>query len=155
MRSEISGARIRLLRAQGLVAKFPRSWRYRVTERGQRFMSTATRRHLRLRSSTICARTVATAPPLRPFHRSLPSRICATSANVDEVSLNRIEKDVWATCIYLSTERTQLHIEQPAGVVSAAALARPAIPPHRRTPTAPPSGHSNGSRFPGPCARVP
>ncbi len=33
--------RIRLLRAHGLVAKFPRSRRYRVTESGQRFMSTA------------------------------------------------------------------------------------------------------------------
>jgi hypothetical protein len=33
--------RISLLRAHGLVAKFPRSRRYRVTERGQRFMSTA------------------------------------------------------------------------------------------------------------------
>jgi hypothetical protein len=37
--------RIRLLRAHGLVAKFPRSRRYRVTESGQRFMSTAI--HLR------------------------------------------------------------------------------------------------------------
>jgi len=37
--------RISLLRAHGLVAKFPRSRRYRVTERGQRFMSTAI--HLR------------------------------------------------------------------------------------------------------------
>jgi hypothetical protein len=37
--------RIRLLRAHGLVAKFPRSRRYRVTEAGQRFMSTAI--HLR------------------------------------------------------------------------------------------------------------
>jgi hypothetical protein len=35
--------RISLLRAHGLVAKYPRSRRYRVTERGQRFMSTATR----------------------------------------------------------------------------------------------------------------
>lgn len=35
--------RISLLRAHGLVAKFPRSRRYRVTERGQRFMSTAIR----------------------------------------------------------------------------------------------------------------
>jgi hypothetical protein len=33
--------RISLLRAHGLIAKFPRSRRYRVTERGQRFMSTA------------------------------------------------------------------------------------------------------------------
>ncbi len=33
--------RIQLLRAHGLVAKFPRSRRYRVTRRGQRFMSTA------------------------------------------------------------------------------------------------------------------
>jgi hypothetical protein len=33
--------RISLLRAHGLVAKYPRSRRYRVTERGQRFMSTA------------------------------------------------------------------------------------------------------------------
>jgi hypothetical protein len=37
--------RISLLRAHGLVAKFPRSRRYRVTARGQRFMSTAI--HLR------------------------------------------------------------------------------------------------------------
>ena len=37
--------RISLLRAHGLVAKFPRSRRYRVTESGQRFMSTAI--HLR------------------------------------------------------------------------------------------------------------
>jgi hypothetical protein len=37
--------RISLLRAHGLVAKFPRSRRYRVTERGQRFMSAAI--HLR------------------------------------------------------------------------------------------------------------
>ncbi len=37
--------RISLLRAHGFVAKFPRSRRYRVTERGQRFMSTAI--HLR------------------------------------------------------------------------------------------------------------
>lgn len=37
--------RISLLRAHGLVAKFPRSRRYRVTGRGQRFMSTAI--HLR------------------------------------------------------------------------------------------------------------
>jgi hypothetical protein len=37
--------RISLLRAHGLVAKFPRSRRYRVTDRGQRFMSTAI--HLR------------------------------------------------------------------------------------------------------------
>lgn len=35
--------RISLLRAHGLVAKFPRSRRYRVTERGQRFMSAAIR----------------------------------------------------------------------------------------------------------------
>ena len=35
--------RISLLRAHGLVAKYPRSRRYRVTERGQRFMSTAIR----------------------------------------------------------------------------------------------------------------
>lgn len=33
--------RIRLLRAHGLVAKYPRSRRYRVTEGGQRFMTTA------------------------------------------------------------------------------------------------------------------
>lgn len=33
--------RISLLRAHGLIAKFPRSRRYRVTESGQRFMSTA------------------------------------------------------------------------------------------------------------------
>jgi predicted transcriptional regulator len=33
--------RISLLRAHGLVAKIPRSRRYRVTKRGQRFMSTA------------------------------------------------------------------------------------------------------------------
>jgi hypothetical protein len=33
--------RISLLRAHGLVAKIPRSRRYRVTDRGQRFMSTA------------------------------------------------------------------------------------------------------------------
>lgn len=33
--------RISLLRAHGLVAKFPRSRRYRVTDSGQRFMSTA------------------------------------------------------------------------------------------------------------------
>jgi hypothetical protein len=33
--------RIRLLRAHGLVAKIPRTRRYRVTESGQRFMSTA------------------------------------------------------------------------------------------------------------------
>jgi hypothetical protein len=37
--------RISLLRAHGLLAKFPRSRRYRVTARGQRFMSTAL--HLR------------------------------------------------------------------------------------------------------------
>lgn len=37
--------RISLLRAHGLVAKFPRSRRYRVTQRGQRFMSTCI--HLR------------------------------------------------------------------------------------------------------------
>ena len=37
--------RISLLRAHGLVAKFPRSRRYRVTQNGQRFMSTAM--HLR------------------------------------------------------------------------------------------------------------
>ena len=37
--------RISLLRAHGLVAKFPRSRRYRVTQRGQRFMSTVV--HLR------------------------------------------------------------------------------------------------------------
>lgn len=37
--------RISLLRAHGLVAKYPRSRRYRVTARGQRFMSTAI--HLR------------------------------------------------------------------------------------------------------------
>lgn len=37
--------RIRLLRAHGLVCKVPRSRRYRVTARGQRFMSTAI--HLR------------------------------------------------------------------------------------------------------------
>ena len=37
--------RISLLRAHGLVAKFPRARRYRVTEQGQRFMSTAI--HLR------------------------------------------------------------------------------------------------------------
>jgi hypothetical protein len=37
--------RISLLRAHGLVAKFPRSRRYRVTANGQRFMSTAI--HLR------------------------------------------------------------------------------------------------------------
>jgi len=35
--------RISLLRAHGLVAKYPRSRRYRVTQRGQRFMSTAIR----------------------------------------------------------------------------------------------------------------
>jgi len=39
--------RISLLRAHGLVAKIPRSRRYRVTESGQRFMSTAL--HLRNR----------------------------------------------------------------------------------------------------------
>ena len=33
--------RISLLRAHGLVAKYPRSRRYRVTRTGQRFMSTA------------------------------------------------------------------------------------------------------------------
>ena len=33
--------RISLLRAHGLVAKYPRSRRYRVTRAGQRFMSTA------------------------------------------------------------------------------------------------------------------
>ena len=33
--------RIALLRAHGLVAKYPRSRRYRVTPSGQRFMSTA------------------------------------------------------------------------------------------------------------------
>jgi hypothetical protein len=33
--------RISLLRAHGLIAKFPRSRRYRVTDSGQRFMSTA------------------------------------------------------------------------------------------------------------------
>ena len=33
--------RISLLRAHGLVAKYPRSRRYRVTHAGQRFMSTA------------------------------------------------------------------------------------------------------------------
>jgi hypothetical protein len=33
--------RISLLRAHGLVAKYPRSRRYRVTNAGQRFMSTA------------------------------------------------------------------------------------------------------------------
>jgi hypothetical protein len=37
--------RISLLRAHGLIAKFPRARRYRVTERGQRFMATAV--HLR------------------------------------------------------------------------------------------------------------
>jgi hypothetical protein len=37
--------RISLLRAHGLVAKFPRSRRYRVTERGQRFMATAIQVH--------------------------------------------------------------------------------------------------------------
>jgi hypothetical protein len=37
--------RIGLLRAHGLVAKFPRSRRYRVTQSGQRFMSAAI--HLR------------------------------------------------------------------------------------------------------------
>jgi hypothetical protein len=37
--------RISLLRAHGLIAKFPRSRRYRVTDSGQRFMSTAI--HLR------------------------------------------------------------------------------------------------------------
>jgi hypothetical protein len=39
------GRRISLLRAHGLLAKFPRSRRYRVTDSGQRFMSTSI--HLR------------------------------------------------------------------------------------------------------------
>jgi hypothetical protein len=40
-RSGQMSRRISLLRAHGLVAKFPRSRRYRVTNAGQRFMSTA------------------------------------------------------------------------------------------------------------------
>ena len=40
-RSGQMSRRISLLRAHGLVAKYPRSRRYRVTQAGQRFMSTA------------------------------------------------------------------------------------------------------------------
>ena len=39
-RSGRASRRISLLRAHGLVAKYPRSRRYRVTRAGQRFMST-------------------------------------------------------------------------------------------------------------------
>jgi hypothetical protein len=51
------GRRIRLLRAHGLVCKVPRSRRYRVTARGQRFMSTA----IHLRSKFFPTELTATA----------------------------------------------------------------------------------------------
>jgi hypothetical protein len=49
--------RISLLRAHGLVAKIPRTRRYRVTERGQRFMSTALHVRSKLFPKELTART--------------------------------------------------------------------------------------------------
>lgn len=46
---------ITLLRAHGLIAKFPRSRRYRVTRMGQRFMSTALHLRRSLFPSKLCA----------------------------------------------------------------------------------------------------
>lgn len=49
--------RISLLRAHGLIAKFPRSRRYRVTQSGQRFMSTAVSVRAKLFSRQYAARS--------------------------------------------------------------------------------------------------